>query len=121
MNKKRCNHIIACLGALVLSLSGEGCATVSNTAVGSVAFPARVTKEAIRQNNDADNFARYSRYTLLPIIISVNIPIGVGVGAITGLSADAYFLAHRRYPKEYHPLDVDTWSVGYIQEYQSEQ
>lgn len=118
-NKMNIFRKTACIGALVLALSGEGCATIANTVTGPPVMTIKFEKymytsrkEHITKNNKTPIVVN----TLMHYIIwSIGTPISFVAGGLVGLThgaiADIYFLEHHKYPEGYSPLNYDSWGI----------
>ena len=121
---------VGCIGALVLSMFGNsGCATVASTVVSPFVATKNIIEEIPEIRKDILTKAEKEPLSLdpavsvlfypiiLPLITSLEVVKHTVGGSINGMSADAYFSRHGRYPDGY-TIWGDNWKLYPFQSYE---
>src|SRR3989338_286726 len=107
----------ACIGALALALSGEGCATIANTVTGPPVMAYNFCKDTCSYRKEfltkyensiflhkVLEIAYYS--IVVPGSIFVGLGLGIPIGTTSGIEADIWFFGNDKYPEGYNHLDM---------------
>ena len=106
-----------CIGALALALSGEGCATITNTITGppvtAIHFGQILSdnrKKELTKNDGTELFGAVYYPAYIPAVM-FRFVAGIPMGMLSGFGADVYFIKNHKYPEGYNPLKYDSWFI----------